>query len=126
MSALRNPLVPLGFVLVILGIGNWYTGHEKIIELEHLLAAGNLPPPVQHFDEFRELTARTNATLLRPLHGGDETTSLITAKLDLYRVVLAGGRMLILLGLFCAAAGFTHTWYRQRLAERQPNWSPAR
>lgn len=114
MWALRNPLLPIGLLLVILGFGNWYTGKDKGAEYEDLLATGNIPAPTAHFEEFRELSAHTTATLLRPLQQGSDRHALITTKLDFYRVVQSGGRILVLLGLFCAAAGLIRSWYRQR------------
>jgi hypothetical protein len=121
MSTLRNPLVPVGFVLVLLGFGNWYTGRDKVAEHQQLLAEGNLPVRNQQFEEFRELTGRTNATLLRPLQAGDDARSVLNDKLDFYRVVQTGGRILILLGLFTAAAGMIHSWYRQHMQQPAGN-----
>jgi hypothetical protein len=118
MRRLRNPLIPVGLVLVLLGLGNWYTGHGKTIEQEQFLAQGNLPAPVQEFEEFRELTPHTNATLLRTLQRGSDASSVLSAKLDFYKVVQSGGRILILTGLFATVAGLIHSWHRQRLAER--------
>ena len=118
MSALRNPLGPVGLVLVVLGLGNWYTGLEKSREYEQLLAAGTLPTVTEQFAEFTELTARTNATLLTTLQKGNDEYTFVNAKLDFYKVVQSGGRLLILIGLFSMAAALIHTWYRQRVAER--------
>ena len=115
MGALRTTLVPVGFVLVLLGLGNWWTGHDKVAEHERLLAAGNIPARVEQFDEFPELTSRTNATLLHPLQAGDDARSVIKDKLDFYRVLLTGGRILVLLGLFISATGLIHSWYRNHL-----------
>ncbi|MBI3781874.1 MAG: hypothetical protein HY270_00580 [Deltaproteobacteria bacterium] len=102
-------------MLVLLGLGNWYTGHSQVAEHERLLAAGNIPARVEQFDEFRELTARTNASLLRPFQGREDARSLINDKLDFYRVLLTGGRILTLMGLFTSAAGLIHSFYRNRL-----------
>jgi hypothetical protein len=118
MGFLRNPLLPVGVLLVLLGLGNWYTGHGKTLEHEQLLASEGVPAAAQHFDEFQELDAHTNATLLGTLQSGSDASTIIRAKLDFYQVVQSGGRMLILLGLFCAAAGLIHSWYRQRHAGR--------
>ncbi len=115
MHLLRSPLLPVGLILVLLGLGNWYTGHNKTIEHEQLLAAVEPIPPPQDFDEFAALNAHTNATLLSFLHRGSDDSAVITAKLDFYRVVQSGGRILTLLGLFCVAAGLIRTWY---VAER--------
>jgi hypothetical protein len=114
MPALRNPLLPIGLLLVILGFGNWYTGRDKGAEYEELLATGDIAAPAVPFEEFRELNAHTTATLLTPLQRGSDQHTLVTTRLDFYKVVQSGGRILILLGLFCAAAGLTRSWYRER------------
>jgi hypothetical protein len=118
MNALRHPLLPVGLLLVLLGFGNWYTGKDKGAEYEELLAAGKLPSPAEPFEEFRELDAHTSATLLRSLQRGSDESALVNAKLDFYKVVQSGGRILILVGLFCAAAGLVRS-YRQRVVGRR-------
>jgi len=120
MAALRNPLVPAGILLLVIGLGNWYTGLDKTAEHEAMLAAEGAAPPLQQFYEFDNLTARTNTSLLRAFQRGGDPLSLIHAKLDFYRVVEAGGRMLILLGLFSVGAGLIHGWYQQRLVRPVP------
>lgn len=111
---MRSPLLPIGLLLVVLGLGNWYTGKTRGAEHERLLATGNIPVLAARFDEFQELNARTTATLLKPLQRGSDQHALIGTKLDFYKVVQSGGHMLVLLGLFCAGAGVVRTWYRQR------------
>lgn len=118
MRSFRNPLLPVGLLLVILGFGNWYTGRAKGHEYELLLAAGHLPANIADFEEFHELSTRTNATLLNPIQRGSDESTFVNAKLDFYKVVQSGGRILILVGLFCAAAGLIDSWYRQRHADR--------
>ncbi len=113
MALWRNPFFPVGLFLVLLGLGNWYAGRDKCVEYEQLLAAGRLPAPAQQFADFPELNAHTTATLLQPLQRGNDAQMLAGTRLDFYRVVRSGGRMLILAGLFCAAAGLIHS-YRQR------------
>jgi len=118
MNVLRNPLLPVGLFLVILGFGNWYTGHDKSIEYERLLGNGNLPSPVEDVEDFRELNERTSATLLGSLQSGSDEYTVANAKLDFYKVVQSGGRMFILLGLFCAAAGLIRSRYPSRRVDR--------
>ena len=120
MRTLRNPLILVGVLLIIIGFGNWYTGVDKGAEYERLLAAGNLPAALDDYDDFHHLTARTTATLLGPLQRGSDEYTLANAKLDFYKVVQSGGRMLALLGLFCSAAGVIRSWQRRRVAERGP------
>jgi hypothetical protein len=114
MVLLRNPLVPIGFLLALVGIGNWYTGLQRAAEHAQLLMAGPPAAPMQQFYEFDKLSARTNASLLEPFRSGADPSSLLHTKLDFYRVVETGGRFLILVGTFSAAAGFIHSWYRRR------------
>lgn len=118
MATLRDSLLPVGLLLIVLGFGNWYTGVDKGAEYERLLAAGNLPTSVDDYEDFQYLTARTTATLLGPLQRGSDEYTLANAKLDFYKVVQSGGRMLMLLGLFCSAAGAIRSWQRRRIAER--------
>ena len=117
MSALRNPLLPVGLLLLILGFGNWWTGYARGRDYERLLAGGPLPANLADFDEFDELTARTNATLLDPIQRGNDESTLLNAKLDFYKVVQSGGRIMILAGLFCAVTGLSRAWYRQHQKE---------
>jgi hypothetical protein len=114
MRVLRNPLLPIGLLLVILGFGNWYTGRDKGAECEEVLATGDIGTPAVPFEEFRELNAHTTATLLTPLQRGSDQHTLVTTRLDFYKVVESGGRILILLGLFCAAAGLIRSWHHER------------
>ena len=124
MTALRNPWLPVGLFLVILGFGNWYTGHDKSVEYERLLANGNLPSSVENVEDFPELDGRTNATLLASLQRGSDEYTVANAKLDFYKVVQSGGRLFVLVGLFCAAAGIIRSWYPQRRVDRDA--TPAR
>jgi hypothetical protein len=118
MGALRNPLMLVGLVLIVIGFGNWYTGVDKGAEYERLLATWSLPTPVDDYEDFEHLNARTATTLLDPLQRGSDEYTLANAKLDFYKVVQSGGRLLILLGLFCSAAGAVRSWQRRRLEER--------
>jgi hypothetical protein len=68
----------------------------------HGLRAADLPgEPARH----RSLPGSTT---------GQDQHTLVSAKLDFYKVVQSGGHMLVLLGLFCTATGVVCTWYRQR------------
>ena len=116
MRPFRSPLLPIGLLLIVLGVGNWYTGRDKRAEYDPLLAAGDSTGPAAHFEDFPELDAHTTATLLRPLQRGSDQQMLLTAKSDFYKVVQSGGRIFVLLGLFCAAAGLIRAWYHQRSA----------
>jgi len=118
MNFVRHPLLPIGVILVVLGFGNWYTGMDRSREAERTLAAGDRPALPDDIEDFRELDAHTTTTLLSPLRRGGDASSMVHAKLDFYQVVQSGGRMLVLLGLFCTAAALIRSWYRQHVAER--------
>lgn len=122
---LRTPLLPVGLLLIVLGIGNWYTGRDKTAEHEQLLANGNLTTTVGEFQDFPELNARTTTTLLSSLQRGSDRHSIVAAKLDFYKVVQSGGRILVLIGSFCAAAGLIRAWHNQRVTERGDLTSPS-
>jgi len=118
MSAWRHPLLPVGLILMLFGVGNWYTGVDKGAEYEQLLATGKLTSSVADYDDFPELDASTTGMLLGTLRDGSDESTLLTAKLDFYRVLQSGGRLFVLVGLFCVAAGLTRFWYRRHVAER--------
>jgi hypothetical protein len=118
MGGLRNPLIFVGVLLMVIGFGNWYAGVDKGAEYERLLATWNLPTPADDYDDFSHLNAHTATTLLDPLQRGSDEYTLANAKLDFYKVVQSGGRMLILLGLFCCAAGAIRSWQRRHLGHR--------
>jgi len=120
MRRQTDALIPIGLVLLLLGVGNWYTGISKITEYERVVAAATLPPAGGTAEDFPELTARTRTTLLRALGpAGDEDTA-VRAKLDFYRVVHSGGRIVTLLGLCVGAAGLIRSRVRQRPKGRPP------
>jgi hypothetical protein len=99
MEVLRSPGFWLGVALTLLGFGNWIVGHDKVLDHHELLrrteATVTLAPP----DDFEQLNERTNATLLKPFRVSSGRVSALEQKLDFYRVVEAGGRVMTLLGL---------------------------
>jgi hypothetical protein len=85
-----------------------------------LLANGSLPARVQEYEEFNQLTARTNARLLRPLQAKNDVRTAITQKLDFYRVVESGGRLVMLFGLFTVVVALIVGWYQRKVEPRLP------
>jgi hypothetical protein len=83
-------------------------------EQEQLLEARTAPVRVQQFEEFTQLSARTNATLLRPLQARGDEQAAILQKLDFYRVVASGGRIVTLLGAFTLFVAILVLWYRRK------------
>jgi hypothetical protein len=116
MMFLRTPLVLVSLLLTLIGLGNVYTGRTKTAEYEELLANKRALPPEPSPRESSHLEPRLRSSLLRTLAPEEDPFAAARAKLDFYRVVHSGGRLLTLLGLFCFATGVIHFWYRQARA----------
>lgn len=113
MKLLRTPAVLIGLLLAMIGFGNVYTGSIKTAEYEELLATPASEPQPPRQDDAPKLEPHLRTTLLSSLAGQQDPNSAARAKLDFYRVVYSGGRLLTLAGLFCALAGAIHYWYRE-------------
>lgn len=124
----RYPALPIGVVLLVLGLGNWLASRDKVIEYAR---RAELAVPVQRtesLDEFTRLSPRTNATVLDRLHRGFDYGSA-DAKRDFYMIVQSGGRFLTVAGLLSIGIGMLGRWRSRRvtpsgsrrpLRERQP------
>lgn len=113
MSALwRNPMLPVGIVLVVLGMGNWLVSWNKILEYSQRTVDVEEPALL---DDFPALSARTNSSLLERLNHRTVDYTLADAKLEFYQVVRSGGRTLSALGLLLTAAALLRTWRERRL-----------
>ena len=116
MKLLRAPLVIVGMLLTVIGFGNIYTGSTKIAEYEQSLKVVRIEDQPQRRSDATRLEPHLRSTLLDSLAGQQDPLSFQRAKLDFYRVVYSGGRLIILLGMFCVAAGVIHFWYRETRA----------
>jgi hypothetical protein len=120
----RYPAVPIGIVLVVLGLGNWVGSHSQVVEYEQRARESD---PVEGADSLRgftRLTPRTSATLLDRLqpHFGDY--GVAAARRDFYAVVESGGRIIAVIGLLLLGIGLLQRW-RERRLERVPAPPPA-
>ncbi len=100
----NHPLLPIGCVLIALGIGNWWVSRGKLAEYSQRLAASRQVSSTD-LSTFRHLDEITNQSLLRRLHRASSVHSMSAAKRDFYALVNNGGRMIALLGLTLLAAG---------------------
>ncbi len=110
----RHPALPVGIVLLVLGIGNAVASRGKIIEYERR-ASGPAPMDRPALEGFHRLTARTSATLLDRLHPRRSDYDVIDAKRDLYTVVYSGGRLIAVLGLLLIAVALVQRWRERRM-----------
>jgi len=110
---LRYPALPIGLVLIVLGVGNWSVSRSKVIEYT---ARVRVPPAVEDgsLEDFRRLTPRTNARVLDGLHRGPSAADVAAAKRDLYTVLETGGRLIAGSGAFLIGLGAFQHWRRRR------------
>jgi len=117
ISSWRHPALPVGVLLVILGLGNWAVSRDKLFEYGHRIASTDNLAPAGTLADYPELDPRTNATLLERLHKGAPDYSFTAAKLDFYTVVQSGGRLLALVGLLIASVAVVRGWRDRRTRE---------
>ena len=120
----RYPTIPVGIVLVILGLGNWIASHSKVVEYEQRAresASVEDPAPT---GAFSRLTPRTSATLLDRLqpHFGDY--GVAAARRDFYAVVQSGGRLITIVGMLLVSLGLLQWWRVHRLQRMPPPSAP--
>ena len=111
--AWRNPALPIGVVLLVLGLGNWVVSCNRIAEYEPRASTVARETSVQSLADYSELTPRTNATLLKRMNRGMAEYTVAGAKLDIYRVVQSGGRLLATVGLLLITSARAYTWRKR-------------
>lgn len=115
----RHSALPIGLVLVVLGVGNWSVSSPKVAEYARRASA---PDPIDtrsSFDEFQRLSERTNTSVLEGLHRGSGDYRDADAKRDFYAVLDSGGRFIALVGLLLAGIGAWQHWrHRPRAGTR--------
>lgn len=111
----RHPALPIGVVLLVLGLGNWVASRDKISEYERRVREPDPTEGPSSLDGFTRLTPRTNATLLERLqpHFGDY--GVAEARRDFYTVVQSGGRLIAVTGLLLIGIGLLQRWRERRL-----------
>jgi len=115
MALVRNPALWAGLALIAIGGGNWLNGRVKIADYDAVIAQRAQVEPASSPEEFPNLNERTATTLLAPLRSRVSQTSYDEGKRDFYRVVLTGGRVLVLIGAFLVVAA-TYWEHRREAA----------
>lgn len=113
MTLLRTPMVLVGLLLSLIGAGNIYTGYTKTAEYERLLEVRTSSPSPQARQDRGAAGSAWRSPLLSRIDLDETPSAAARSKLDFYRVVYSGGRLLALLGIFCALTGAIVFWYRQ-------------
>jgi hypothetical protein len=95
-----------GLALILLGAGNWWVGAQKVHEHVLLVEQADSPAGVVPHEDFPNLSARTNSTLLQPFRVPLGRAAATQQKLEFYRIVEIGGRVLTLAGAFLVGVAF--------------------
>jgi len=103
----QSRLLVLAVTLLVLGIGNTIIGSQKLRQYQGIVAEGRARG---YFPDAGSSTDR----ILRPLDDEGERYNIGRAKVDLYHVVLSGGLVMIVVGVFLTLIG----WLRLRLQSR--------
>jgi len=87
-----------GFLLLLLGIGNWVAGAVELIKYQDLLRKTAETGLEESYRSFQELDQQKNEEVLRRINEDRERYNAARVKMDFYYVVLSGGRLLFLAG----------------------------
>jgi hypothetical protein len=91
-------LLVAGFLLLVLGIGNWIAGAVELTKYQGLLGKTAETGLEESYRSFQELDQQKNEEVLRRINEDRERYNTARVKMDFYYVVLSGGRLLFLLG----------------------------
>jgi len=114
----RYPAVPIGLILIVLGVGNWSVSRAKVVEYAQRASAPQSVDTPAPLDVFRRLSPRTNSRVLDGLHRGPGAAGFAEAKRDFYAVVESGGRFIAILGALLAGVGAAQHWRQRRVTLR--------
>jgi hypothetical protein len=91
-------LLVVGFIVLLLGIGNWIAGAVEITKYQGLLRKTAPTGLEDSYRSFQELDQQKNEEVLRRINEDREKYNAARVKIDFYYVVLSGGRLLFLVG----------------------------
>jgi hypothetical protein len=91
-------LLVAGFLLLVLGVGNWIAGAMELTKYQGLLRKTAETGLEESYRSFQELDQQKNEEVLRRINEDRERYNTARVKMDFYYVVLSGGRLLFLLG----------------------------
>jgi hypothetical protein len=88
-----------GLLSLVLGIGNWTVGAVECAKYQALLHKTAQTGLEESYRSFQELDQQKNEEVLRRINDNREKYNAARVKLNFFYVVLAGGRLLCILGL---------------------------
>jgi hypothetical protein len=92
-------VIVAGFLLILLGMGNWVAGATQITKYQGLLLKIAQTGLEDNYRNFQELDHQKNEEVLRRINQDRERYNAAKVKLDFYYVVLSGGRLFFLAGV---------------------------
>ena len=110
-----RPLLPVGTLLLLLGLGNWVVSHSKLLEYTERVRASSTVETAEPITGLPLLTTQQNFALIEHLHRRHGNYSLAQAKIDFYQIVKVGGQVFAVLGLLFVATAIVrirqdHRW----------------
>ncbi len=91
-----------GLVCIVLGIGNWTVGALETAKYQALLRKTAQTGLEETYRSFQELDQQKNAEVLRRINDDRERYNAAKVKLNLFFVVLTGGKLLFVIGALMA------------------------
>jgi hypothetical protein len=91
-------LLVAGFVLLVLGVGNWVAGAVEISKYQGLLSKTAPTGLEESYRSFQELDQQKNEEVLHRINEDRERYNAARVKIDFYYVVLSGGRLFFYFG----------------------------
>lgn len=88
-----------GLLCLVLGVGNWAVGAVETAKYQALLHKTAQTGLEESYRSFQELDQQKNEEVLRRINDNREKYNAARVKLNFFYVVLAGGRLLFILGL---------------------------
>jgi hypothetical protein len=88
-----------GFLLLLLGIGNWIVGAVEINKYQALLHRTAQTGLEENYHTFQQLDYQKNEEVLRRITEDREKYNAARVKLDFYYVVVTGGQLFFVVGL---------------------------
>jgi hypothetical protein len=110
-------LLVTGFVLLILGIGNWMVGAMEVTKYQGIMENTARTGLENSYLNFQELDYQKNEEVLRRINQAREKYNAARVKIDFYSVVLSGGRWLFILGLVLSAVALMRIIRRDTMAK---------
>lgn len=99
-----NTLFIIGLVCLVLGTGNWVVGALESAKYQSLLFKTANTGLEDSYRNFQQLDQQRNEEVLRRLTENREKYNAARVKLNFFYVVLAGGRVLFIVGALISMA----------------------